>query len=338
MEYQIQFQTSKPDPNWAYRGRAFANVLRMGHCAPTVMQTILDVSSLEKEWLVRLSAGMPGGIGDTGFECGAVTSPLVLLGIRYGLRKVDPGLPAIFNKGHAYCQHFLACHKTLCSREIRGDDRFPRHCIGPVLRSPEFFMDAVNGDHQEAIPTDSRANYSRLYSHLVEHDFHCAQAVLIYLGYIPTKHQELFDAVSAFMGGTLFMGKTCSAFTAGVMAAGLKAGEIENSYLRVIRLYAIMTAGGYAFDEQINKFNRSVSLGNRLSKWFVKEFGSTQCHAITQCDFSDSTGVNNYIEGFSIVQCREIAAKVAEMEQVLNDSGEALKGYADESICKRIIV
>ena len=106
MEKQNQPQKSELGTNWAYRGRGFANLLRMGHCAPTVMQTILDISSTEKEWLVRLSAGMPGGIGNTGFECGAVTSPLALLGIHYGLRKVDRGLPVIFDKGHALCQQF----------------------------------------------------------------------------------------------------------------------------------------------------------------------------------------------------------------------------------------
>src|SRR5512134_2225553 len=139
MEKQNQHQIMKPDPNWAYRGRAFANILKMGHCAPAAMRTILDISSTDKEWLVKLSAGMPGGIGNTGFECGGVTSPLALLGIRYGLREVDCGLPVIIDKGHSLCQNFLTCHKTLLCREIRGKDRFPRHCIGPVTRSPELF-------------------------------------------------------------------------------------------------------------------------------------------------------------------------------------------------------
>jgi hypothetical protein len=279
------------------------------------MQSILDISSTEKEWLVRLSAGMPGGIGNTGFECGAVTSPLALLGMHYGLRQVDRSLPVIFGKGHALCQHFLTCHKTLQCREIRGRGRFPRHCIGPVLRSPELFIEALDGIYQESIPAARRDGYSRLYSYLVENDFHCAQAVLIHLGYTPTEHRELFDAASAFIGGTLFMGKTCSAFTAGVMAIGLETGEIENSYLRVIRLLAIMTAGGNAFDERINKFNGSMNRGYRLSKWFVKEFGSTQCRAITQCDFSDSTGASNYVEADLITKCRAIAGKVAEKVQ-----------------------
>jgi hypothetical protein len=305
-------QKSGSGPDWGYRKQAFANLLRMGHCAPTVMQTILDVSSMEKEWLVRLSAGMPGGIGNTGFECGGVTSPLALLGIRYGLREVDHGLPLIFDRGHALCHNFLACHKTLQCREIRGKDRFPRHCIAPVLRSPELFMAALDDHHGEVIPTGSRAAYSRLYSHLVQNDFHCAQAVLIHLGYNAVENPELFDAVSAFVGGTLFMGKTCSAFTAGVMAIGLRAGEIENSHLRVIRLLAIMTVGGDAFDERINKFNRSMNHGYQLSKWFVKEFGSTQCQAITHSDFSSIADVEKYIACDGITRCNRIAKMVAE--------------------------
>ena len=281
------------------------------------MQTILDVTSTEKEWLVKLSAGMPGGIGNTGFECGAVTSPLVLLGVRHGLHEVDRGLPVVFDKGHALCQSFLACHGTLQCREIRGKDRFPRHCIGPVLRSPELYRDTLDGNQRDAIPADTRAGYARLYSHLVENNFHCAQAVLLHLGYAPAENRELFDATSAFMGGTLFMGRTCSAFTAGVMAMGLRAGEIENSRLRVIRLLALMTAGRDAFDDRINKFNRTMNRGYRLSKWFVSEFGSTQCQAITGCDFSDSKGVSGYVEGDRITRCRAIGCQVAEKVQSL---------------------
>jgi hypothetical protein len=317
MEKQIQSHTIEVGADWAYRGQGLANIFRMGHCAPAVMQTILDVSSTDAEWLVRLSAGMPGGIGNTGSECGGITSPLVMLGIRYGLREVDRGLPVIFDKGHALCHNFLACYQTLQCREIRGKDRFPRHCLGPVTRAPELYMAALDGHKREAIPAARRAGYAKLYTHLVENNFHCAQAVLSQLGYSFTENQELFEAASAFLGGTLFMGKTCSAFTAGVMAIGLNAGEIENSIPRVIRMLAIMTAGGKAFDERINKFNRSMNLGYRLSRWFVREFGSTQCQALTQCDFSDSQGVYQYIDGEQCTRCQMIAGKVAERVQAM---------------------
>ncbi len=117
---------------------------------------------------------MPGGIGNTGFECGGITSPLVLLGTKFGLRQVDRGLPVIFDKGQTFFQSFIACHKTWRCIEIRQNNHFPRHCIMPVLRSPELFMDAQNDNRREPIPPASRLGYSRLYSHLVENDFHCA--------------------------------------------------------------------------------------------------------------------------------------------------------------------
>lgn len=76
-----------------YRNMSISNLLRMGHCAPTVMQTVLDAAHTEQEWLIKLTAGMPGGIGNTGFECGSATSPLILMGLRYGLGGAIQGLP-----------------------------------------------------------------------------------------------------------------------------------------------------------------------------------------------------------------------------------------------------
>ena len=117
---------SSPAAKRAYRNRSIGNLLRMGHCAPTVMQTVLDSAHTEQEWLVKLTAGMPGGIGNTGCECGGFTSSLALLGVRHGLAGVDEDLPAVFDKGHALCRHFRECHKTMVCKEIRGNERFPR--------------------------------------------------------------------------------------------------------------------------------------------------------------------------------------------------------------------
>lgn len=315
MDTQGQSQIIHRESNLGYRGQSFANLLRMGHCAPTVMQTLLDISALEQEWLVKFSAGMPGGIGNTGFECGAVTSSLAMLGLRYGLDDMDRGLPVVFEKGHALCRRFLECHKTMLCREIRGDDHFPRHCIRPVLFSPELYLEALENSGEDAIPEDIRKGYCKLYAHMVENDFHCAQCVFHQLQGTAPDNRQLSDATSAFMGGTLFMGMTCGALAAGVMALGLRYGEIEDSPLRVIRLLTIMTLGGNAFDERINKFNKSMNKGYRLSRWFVKEFGSTQCRAITGCDFSSPEGIDRYVESDGITGCKEITAKVAEKVQ-----------------------
>ena len=315
---------TSPAAKRAYRNRSLGNLLRMGHCAPTVMQTMLDSAHTDQEWLVKLTAGMPGGIGSTGFECGGITSPLLLMGLRYGLGHEVKGLPLIFYKGCDLWDRFLRCHHTLMCREIRGEDRLPLRCIPVILRSPERLVEAFANDSTDTIPEEKREAYCRLYAHLAEKGFHCSHAVFRYLeGTIPVS-QELLDASSGFLGGTLFQGRTCSAFAAGVMAVGLKTGEIENSPLRVTRMIAMMALGGNAFDDSVNKFNKAMNTGDRISKWFSTEFGSTQCQEITQCDFSSTDGVGKFVESGCVTRCRTIAEKVVEkVREVLKSDAQA---------------
>ena len=48
------------------RRRSMSNLLRMEHCAPPVMQTLFDGLRYRGGVLVKLTAGLPGGIGNTG--------------------------------------------------------------------------------------------------------------------------------------------------------------------------------------------------------------------------------------------------------------------------------
>jgi len=313
---------SSPATRRVYRNRSLGNLLRMGHCAPTVMQTMLDSAQTEQKWLVKLMAGMPGGIGNTGFECGGITSPLVLMGLRYGLGHEVQGLPLIFYKGCDLCGRFLGSHRTLMCREIRGKDRLPLRCIPVIQRSPEHLVEAIASDDTDTLPEEKKEAYRRLYAYLTEQRFHCSHAVFQHLEDTIPVSQELLDASAGFLGGTLFQGRTCSAFTAGVMAVGLKTGEIENSPPRVIRMIAMMAFGGNAFDDSINKFNKPMNTGYRISKWFRKEFGSTQCWEITQCDFSSTAGASKYIESECVAQCKIIAQKVAKKVQEVLKSDE----------------
>ena len=130
------------------------------------------------------------------------------------------------------------------------------------------------------------------------------------------------DGTSGFIGGTAFKGLTCSAFTAGLMAVGLKLGEIEDSNLRVFRMLATMIVGGNAFADHLNKFNRLMNIGYRMSKWFKKEFGSTLCRDITQCEFSSLENVHWFIEKGSVNTCKIIAEKVAKQaERIIIEKG-----------------
>ncbi len=294
-----------------YRDRGMSNLLRMGHCAPAVAQTLLDVAHSEGVWLVRLAAGLPGGIGNTGGECGGLTASLLMLGLRYGLG-TEHGLPVILEKGHAYCQRFIECNGSLLCKNILGKRRLPLPCLRVVRCSPELLVEAIIEDSTLAIPSEDRKAYRHLYSHQAERGFHCAHAVLRRLDKVVPVTPELLAATSGFMGGTLFKGMTCSALTAGVMAIGLKAGEIESSRLRVMRMLMTMVVGGDALDDDLNKFNRSMNRGRALAIWFANEFGSIQCQAITGCSFSSWVDVEKYIQSEQIAHCELIACRVAE--------------------------
>jgi hypothetical protein len=282
------------------------------------MQTILGEADSKKEWLVKLMAGLPGGIGNTGFECGGVTAPLVLLGLGHGFAETHDGLPQVFYKGHDYCQRFLSCSNTLLCKEIRGRRRLPTPCIGVIRHTPGLYAQTGQNDSTASISGKKREAFRRLYAHMTATGFHCSHAVLQHLRHVVTLTQGLLDGTSGFVGGTLFQGYTCSALTAGIMAIGLKKGTIENSRLRVIRMIATMAVGGNAFKDDMNEFSRIMNIGSRVSAWFTEEFGSTQCRTVTGCDFSTLEGVSRYVEKDCATKCGAVAEKVArKVESIL---------------------
>ncbi len=311
-----------PGTKRIYRRKGMDNLLRMGHCAPSVMQTLNDLGNSKEDWLVRMAAGLPGGIGNNGFECGGITSPLVQFGLDYGLQTDHDGLPSVITAWHNYSGRFVECNNSLFCKEILGDRRVPLPCIKMARHAPELYRQTDSRDNTEVISGDTREAFCLLHSHMTENDFHCAHAVLKHLGETIPVNQELLNATSGFVGGTAFKGLTCSALTAGIMAVGLKLGEIENSYLRVFRMLTIMIAGGNAFANHLNKFNKLMNIGHKMSKWFRGEFGSILCHEITHCEFSSLSDVKMYIGNGSVTSCKAIAEKVArQAERIISQKG-----------------
>ncbi|HYN31046.1 MAG TPA: C-GCAxxG-C-C family protein [Ilumatobacteraceae bacterium] len=284
----------------------------MGHCAPTVMKTLLDASGSTERWPVLLTAGLPGGIGNTGGECGGLTAPLVLLGLEHGRDETEDGLPVVVEAGHDLLARFADTQGTTQCREIRGTGRVPLRCIAVVREAPVTCAACMAAPAAGAVAPDARVAYQRLYEHWKQRGFHCAGAVLSESDNTPAPDEELRDAVTAFMGGTLFAGMTCSALTAGVMALGLALGEIENSHTRVARMIATMAVRGDAFADELNAFNRVMNLGHELSVWFEAEFGSTQCRVLTRCDFASTADVDEYIDRDGTADCARLARRVAE--------------------------
>jgi C_GCAxxG_C_C family probable redox protein len=303
------------------RRRSVGNLLRMGHCAPTVMQTMLDASDTEAAWLVKLTAGLPGGIGNTGGECGGLTAPLVLMGLRYGRAECEGGLPVVVEEGHDLLQRFrAACGTTRCV-EIRGRARVPLRCVGVVRQAPGICAECLAARRTDAVSPAAREAYRELCGHWQRRGFHCADAVFAGLEGTVDAPPAVRDAVTAFMGGTLLTGMTCSALTAGVMALGLAVGQIEDSRPRVLRMIGTMAVGGNAFADELNAFNRVMNLGHRLARWFEAEFASIQCQALTRTDFAAGADVRSYVERDGTSACERIAdrvaARVAEMLESL---------------------
>jgi protein-S-isoprenylcysteine O-methyltransferase Ste14 len=301
--------------SWA---RAFGTLLKMGHCAPTFMSSILRACGRGKaDWLVRLASAMPGGIGNTGGECGGVTSPLMLLGLLHGLRGVEGELPLVFDRSCNHIELFRRHRGTVLCREIRGTPNRVMPCIRAVVHTGGICADTLCGKARNAIPAEARAAYGRLYTAFNRRGFHCAQTVLRHLeGHIPAE-PHLLDAGSAFLGGTSFAGMTCSALTAGVMALGLGTGEIETSPWRVLRMVFLILTGGAAFHDHVNKFNGSMNRGGELAAWFASQFGSTQCRAITGADFSSIAEVEAYLQRGGICRCQVIAQKVTDRVKLM---------------------
>jgi protein-S-isoprenylcysteine O-methyltransferase Ste14 len=303
----------------AVRSRALAlwTLLGMGHCAPTIMSSIPHVFGRKADWLVRLASALPGGIGNTGGECGGIVSPLMLLGLRHGLDSIEGGLPLVFERGYAHIEGFRRHRGTLLCRNIRGTPPRILPCIRTIVDSGALCANNLCGESCKGIPCEARKAYCRLYAEFSRSGFHCAQTVLRKLDGLPSAHPGLLDAGSAFLGGTLFAGMTCSALTAGAMALGLRIGEIEGSWWHVIRMVFYLLTGGPAFDDDVNKFNRSMNRGGELAAWFGAQFGSTQCRVITGADFSSTAGVDAYLQGSGIARCRLIAQKVADHVQLM---------------------
>jgi C_GCAxxG_C_C family probable redox protein len=293
------------------RKRSVANLLRMGHCAPTVMQTVVDASAEEANWLVKLAAGLPGGIGNTRGECGGLTAPLVVIGLRHTRDATVGDLPVAVDKGHDLLRRFEEAHGTIQCSAILGDARLPLRCVGVVRQAPSMCARCLATRDGYALPPSARRAYRELYAHWQERGFHCTDAVFAELGQTVAAPPELRDATTCFMGGTLFSGMTCSALTAGVMALGMARGKIEDSRLRVLRMLAAMAAGRDATADHLNAFNPVMNLGHELATWFKDEFGSTQCRALTGRDFASTDDVCQYVASDGTARCELIAQAVA---------------------------
>ena len=286
------------------------NLLRMGHCAPSVMQTLLGISDLENNNMILASGGMAGGIAGSETECGALTAPIMFLSFTNNNIQGIPEKIELIEKARSYYNAFTELNGSpLCSRIRYSGGQSA--CRKAVCRFHKTYKGAVNDPL--SLSPETRKSFSLLLEAFNENKFHCAHNVLDNLPANFAVSGELYDSSWIFIGGIALLNRTCGALAAGVMALSSVTSEIENSYSRVAKMNRMLKKNDqHALDEEINEFNRAINLSEELGSWFRNEFGSFTCRDIWGYDFTRYEDAVNFINGHCMEICsKNIAAMVA---------------------------
>jgi hypothetical protein len=289
--------------------RTVNNMLRMGHCAPSIMQTLLKINGVHNTNMILYAGAMAGGIAGSDTECGGLTVPLMFIGFQNNnLVEISDKLDFI-SKAQSYVNEFSAFNGSSVCRTIRNGG-MPA-CRKAIYNFNKPFSKAVS--NPAGISNEAKKSYSLLLKTFDDNKFHCVQSVLNNLdsNFLITK--ELLDSSWIFIGGIALLNRTCGALTAGVMALSAETAKIENSYSRVARMNRLLRhKDNKAMNEDINNFNHAINCSDELGKWFQNEFGHTACFDIWGYDFSKIKDAESYISGQCMKQCNYIAEKVAQ--------------------------
>ena len=289
--------------------RTFSNVRRMGHCAPSVMQTLLGINGIQDTSMVKYAGGLAGGIAGSDMECGVLTAPLMFIGYRNNnLSGIGEKLN-IISQAQSYVNEFTAINGScICSRIRQGG--LPA-CMHTIRNFYKPYSQAITSP--AALSDETKESYILLLRTFDEKEFHCAHNVLKNLNSNFPVTKELLDSSWLFIGGIALLNRTCGALAAGAMALSSVTAEIENSYSRVTRMNRLLRQNDIeAMDEEMNNFNRSINLCDELGSWFRNKFGSTTCHDLCGLNFSDINDVKSYISGPCMDHCAHIAEEVAQ--------------------------
>lgn len=293
-----------------------SNALRMGHCAPTVMQTLLDQLERPADAMVKAVGGLPG-IGGPG-ECGGVVSPLMVLSLLDPPRSGTADLPPSIPLGQEYVRRFRELHGSVLCKEVGKDCM--RCCYRAMVLSPPLFDDVVahKAEAGRHVGEQAKAAHMAFLSALGRTKFHCAHGVLDQLTDVVAVTEEMRAAAAIFVGGMALAGSTCGALTAGAMAMSAKVSGIERSVFRTLKMLVTMTFSvPRALRDPMNAFNPAIRTTTSLVRWFGDEFGSTRCADLTGADLSSPDSVASFCAGNGLEACREragrVVAKVREM-------------------------
>lgn len=291
------------------RGRIFLNYNSMGHCAPAVMQTLLEINDIHDLAPVRVSGAMAGGTGGKDMECGALTGALMFLGYQNGIPADNTKKLLIIREAQAYYNNFnLHNGSTICNIiRNRNEDG----CRKAVYGFYKAFKSGIK--NPVILNKENEESYTLLLNAFEDNEFHCSHNILNKLNTHISINQELYSVSWPFLGGIALLNRTCGALAAGVMVLSSSKASIESSFRKVAVMNKMLKENdSRAMNNEINAFNPAIIAGTELGMWFRKEFGSTTCRDIWGYDFSKSKDVRNYLSGNCMKLCTRMTDKVAE--------------------------
>lgn len=290
--------------------RALNNALRMGHCAPSVMQSLLQMQGIADQELVLSSGALAGGIAGPDTECGCLTAPMMFTSYQDAAVASSTEKLLLIDKSQRYVQEFARCYgSTLCGKIRQGG---LSSCQKAMRSFHRPYASAMAGPSM--LSAEKEDAYGLLLKAFEDHSFHCSQSVFHNLhdkfSIAPAVHRSSW----IYIGGIAMLNKTCGALAAGVMAIGSVAAKMENSYARVARMNRLLSRGrvNEAMQEDINHFNRSILLSDELGAWFRGEYGNVTCQGIWGFSFAKMREAESFVSGGCLDHCKQIACRVAE--------------------------
>ena len=312
-----KFNIKKLDRFTYYDMKSLTTYLKMGHCAPAVMDAILHFLDKKDDYMVQLSSGFPGGIGGLGYECGGITSSIMVLGMELGYNYNQREVPNIIKYGLLNIKKFKEKNQYIICSKIQNNGI--NACKNVIATAPKICLYCTRVDDPFIkIEIQSNKAYINILNYFQNNSFHCTHSVLYNLSNIIDINDKILRVSWGFVGGTLLQGLTCGALTAGVLAIGTKFGASKDKFSRVMKLMRMMKKNEDYNKENLNNFHKAMMISKDFGKWFEKEFGSSQCKEITQCNFSSCDDIDNYISNKKLNNCRKIVSKVSEkIEEIL---------------------
>lgn len=294
--------------------RLFLNYHRMGHCAPSVMETLLEMNHIRDHVMVKTAGALAGGIAGPSMECGALTAPVMFLGYQKGIPEDINDKLMMIRQVQAYYNQFYHYNGSAVCTNIR--DRHDNGCWKAISGFYDIFMDCSQDPGK--LSSEAEDSYFLLLNSFKGNDFHCSHNVLKKLRSHIDLNRGLRGASWPFIGGIAMLNHTCGALAGGVMALSSSLARIETSFFKVARMNKMLKSNDEnALSSNINEFNNAINKGRELGQWFHREFGSTTCLGICGYNFSQIKDTVKYLSKNCMGKCllitEQVAAKVESM-------------------------